>query len=257
MILTRLTRAIREQNWFAVTLEFLIVIAGVVIGFQITAWREDAADRRAGHEYLVRIHAQLQANQDMMRYNIASADWVQEHTIRAIDALRGDPAELGVDFVVDVYVAGHGSGALIERDVYDELMTTGAFRTVSNPDTRQALVAFYAFANFAQPILGAQSGYQSALRRAMPHDVLMQMRETCAAVLVPNPEQGFPGFAIPDTCPPQMPDEQVADAVASLVAADLLPDLRESLADIQVKRSYFQRVIDNADTAIAALEREE
>jgi len=37
MILARLSSAIRAQNWFAVVLEFVIVIAGVVIGFQITA----------------------------------------------------------------------------------------------------------------------------------------------------------------------------------------------------------------------------
>jgi len=37
MILSRISRAVREQNWFAVVLEFVIVIAGVVIGFQVTA----------------------------------------------------------------------------------------------------------------------------------------------------------------------------------------------------------------------------
>ena len=42
MILPNLTRAIREQNYYAVVLEFLIVIAGVVIGFQITAWNDVA-----------------------------------------------------------------------------------------------------------------------------------------------------------------------------------------------------------------------
>ena len=45
MILARLSRAIRDQNWFAVLLEFVIVIAGVVIGFQITAWNAARQDR--------------------------------------------------------------------------------------------------------------------------------------------------------------------------------------------------------------------
>lgn len=40
MILQNLSKAVREQNWFAVVLEFVIVIAGVVIGFQINAWNE-------------------------------------------------------------------------------------------------------------------------------------------------------------------------------------------------------------------------
>ena len=44
MILSRLTKAVREQNWFAVALEFVIVISGVAIGFQITAWNETRQD---------------------------------------------------------------------------------------------------------------------------------------------------------------------------------------------------------------------
>ena len=45
MILSRISRAIREQNWFAVAIEFLIVILGVVIGFQITAWNAERTAR--------------------------------------------------------------------------------------------------------------------------------------------------------------------------------------------------------------------
>ena len=49
MILANLTHAIRTQNWFAVTLEFIIVIAGVVIGFQVNGWAENrAAQAREG-----------------------------------------------------------------------------------------------------------------------------------------------------------------------------------------------------------------
>ncbi|MFY0638556.1 hypothetical protein [Maricaulis maris] len=44
MILARITKAIREQNWFAVAVEFLIVILGVVIGFQVTAWNAERAE---------------------------------------------------------------------------------------------------------------------------------------------------------------------------------------------------------------------
>ena len=52
MILSRLKNAIREQNWFAVVLEVCIVIVGVVIGFQISAWGEARADRDLEQTYL-------------------------------------------------------------------------------------------------------------------------------------------------------------------------------------------------------------
>ena len=51
-ILGRLSAAVREQNWFAVGLEVLIVIVGVVIGFQVTAWGQERANRDKEQTYL-------------------------------------------------------------------------------------------------------------------------------------------------------------------------------------------------------------
>ena len=59
MILQNLTRAIREQNWFAVVLEFVIVIAGVVIGFQIQAWNAGRSDQADESRYLLQVGAAL------------------------------------------------------------------------------------------------------------------------------------------------------------------------------------------------------
>jgi len=53
--LARISQAIKEQNWFAVVLEMVIVILGVVIGFQITAWGEDRAQRTKERAYLVQL----------------------------------------------------------------------------------------------------------------------------------------------------------------------------------------------------------
>ena len=60
MILARLSRPIREQNWFAVALEFVIVILGVVIGFQVTAWNEARQDRAAEQSILVQLHEEFE-----------------------------------------------------------------------------------------------------------------------------------------------------------------------------------------------------
>ena len=57
--LGRLAAAVREQNWFAVVLEVLIVIVGVVIGFQVTAWGQARADRAREAEYLRQLRADL------------------------------------------------------------------------------------------------------------------------------------------------------------------------------------------------------
>jgi hypothetical protein len=36
MILRRITQHVKDQNWFAVALDFVIVVVGILIAFQIT-----------------------------------------------------------------------------------------------------------------------------------------------------------------------------------------------------------------------------
>jgi len=40
MILRSLTKHVKEQNWFAVLVDFLIVVVGILMAFQITNWSE-------------------------------------------------------------------------------------------------------------------------------------------------------------------------------------------------------------------------
>ncbi len=40
MLLRRITQHVKDQNWFAVFLDFLIVVVGILIAFQITNWNE-------------------------------------------------------------------------------------------------------------------------------------------------------------------------------------------------------------------------
>jgi len=80
MILSRITRALREQNWFAVALEFVIVIAGVVIGFQVTEWNADRIARQDEALILTRLETDYQELSDRI-------DWAIERNIAIFDAL--------------------------------------------------------------------------------------------------------------------------------------------------------------------------
>lgn len=50
-ILGRLGHGVREQNGFAVGLELVIVVVGVVIGFEVTAWGQTRADSAKAQVY--------------------------------------------------------------------------------------------------------------------------------------------------------------------------------------------------------------
>lgn len=40
MILRRITRSLAEQNWTAIILEFVLLVAGVYFGIEVSNWSE-------------------------------------------------------------------------------------------------------------------------------------------------------------------------------------------------------------------------
>lgn len=62
MLLRRITQHIKEQNWFAVVLDFLIVVVGVFIGLQVSNWNDARSDRALRSEYLTQLTEDLRAD---------------------------------------------------------------------------------------------------------------------------------------------------------------------------------------------------
>lgn len=87
MILQNISKAIREQNYYAVALEFVIVIAGVVIGFQINAWNEGRAEQARTSMLLDRIEEEFRTiESDLFEYEqlLASYETASKNVIAAI-----------------------------------------------------------------------------------------------------------------------------------------------------------------------------
>ena len=59
MILRRITQHVKDQNWFAVGLDFLIVVVGVFIGIQVANWNDARSDARAERALLERLHDEI------------------------------------------------------------------------------------------------------------------------------------------------------------------------------------------------------
>jgi len=57
MILRRLSKHVKGQNWFAVALDFLIVVLGVFAGLQVSNWNEARQDRNQAAALLERLES--------------------------------------------------------------------------------------------------------------------------------------------------------------------------------------------------------
>ena len=59
MLLRRITQHVKEQNWFAVGIDFLIVVVGILIAFQITSWNDGRSARQLESEYMILLTTDL------------------------------------------------------------------------------------------------------------------------------------------------------------------------------------------------------
>ena len=72
MLLRRITQHVKTQNWFAVLLDFFIVVIGVFIGIQVANWNDDRAIFKKETQSLVALKKEIQASIDTTESKINS-----------------------------------------------------------------------------------------------------------------------------------------------------------------------------------------
>ena len=229
MILARLSRAIRQQNWFAVVLEFVIVIAGVVIGFQVTAWNEARGERQLELRYLERLTGSVAADAAEFEdaANLAANRGAQA---RRILAALEDPAQAGPDpdaFLLGVITAAYTYTPNVDRIAYDEMINRGHIGLIRNEAVRSEVAAYYR---------SLENKSQWDYMRAHVQTRYMTLR---AGVLTPAQERlqsqpGAPGHFTPD---------DVATAIAGIAER---PEMIAWLPTVEFWQQY------NEDTYTAA-----
>ena len=60
MLLRRFMEHVKEQNWFAVGLDVLVVIVGIFLGMQVTEWNEERKERESLQQALVKYQEEVQ-----------------------------------------------------------------------------------------------------------------------------------------------------------------------------------------------------
>ena len=141
MILRSITRHVRDQNWFAVFLDFLIVVVGVFIGIQVANWNEAQTERRILNDQLSSLHAEFTEN--LNRFDVygqrlqAKIDDIQ--TLRSLAA--GAPHD-GQDDALDRMLMNVFSVAVFiaDRTTLEELKDSRKLRQLHGIGLRQPLV---------------------------------------------------------------------------------------------------------------------
>lgn len=140
MILRRVMEHVKAQNWFAVAIDFVIVVSGVFIGMQVANWNEAwTADRRLDQQ-LAAFTLELEGNLQ----RIAVYREFAHEQVAAINELRtafaGDPktADEGrVDGLLFMTIKIRDLRP--ELAAYEELAASGGLRGIADAALRREI----------------------------------------------------------------------------------------------------------------------
>jgi len=141
MILRSVMKHVRDQNWFAVFLDFLIVVVGVFIGIQVANWNEMRQEREEETAILERLSDETKALIEIQRSQLDRDKRRAQALMDANSVLFGeDPARsltpLECTWIANSHVLAAPQDGL---PILDELLQTARFDLISSPEIKTRL----------------------------------------------------------------------------------------------------------------------
>lgn len=145
MILRRFMLHVRSENWFAVFLDFVVVVVGLFIGLQIDTWWEANRESRLEVAYLSELREDFEHNKSRLQ-NAISRD---EDIIHSIIVLHEQSAlespGLSVQQLNDAFRSVLSMPAFVAVSrAYANLVGSGDLRLIQSRSLKNALAEYYA-----------------------------------------------------------------------------------------------------------------
>lgn len=162
MILHRLAVRLKQQDWAAVTIEFLLVVAGVFVGIQVANWNEERKDRALDAAYVARIAEDVRSDvaelNEVIRVSAVRMALLNELLPRAsgrelpggFDSARG---RITIEKVPAYARAGPNTPAFTlfiltplsgNRSAYNTMINAGAIAGMRDVGSLRRIQAYYA-----------------------------------------------------------------------------------------------------------------
>ncbi len=162
MILRRITEHVKAQNWFAVGLDFLIVVVGVFVGLQVSNWNERLAERDTEARLLSYLAEDLRADLAAIDRARKSAEWrisALDHVLReasgaelpaklitetgSIPVLEIAPFDMNPPYAINKAMT---LTRLLDgnRTAYEAMISTSGIETITNRSLVRQIQQYYA-----------------------------------------------------------------------------------------------------------------
>ena len=142
MLLRRFMQHFKDQNWFAVGLDIIVVIVGIFLGMQVQQWYEERTEKERINAQIGSFRNELVLSLDLLnsrkeyyQARVASTDRLRELLENDQEISEGEFNQLVVSSI-------RGSSINVTFRGYQELTTTGAISKVLDTRLRDLIYAW-------------------------------------------------------------------------------------------------------------------
>ena len=241
MILRRLTQSLKEQNWTAIVIEFVLLVCGVFLGIQVSNWNTERETRQKAAVFTARLRGDLRVEGWRYRFLMAYYSDVHDAAQAAADALSGKRPLSNEAFLVNAYRASQYKGGSSWRATYDELISTGNFGLIDDPKLLQLTVRAYSITTIDTAVKeGVESPYRALFRMSVPNDVQRALARQCGDRLIAIGDYRDFDHVIDYPCKLDLPEASIDEAANALrTDPQTLRFLRRRVADLETRLADF------------------
>ncbi|NNC37908.1 MAG: hypothetical protein EX271_09120 [Acidimicrobiales bacterium] len=144
MIFRRIKSHIEKENWFAVFIDFAIVVIGVFIGIQVANWNDVATERADERQVLTQMHSDVSAAVTQKTQWLTDMEGHRVLLLEAINIIQNKPGQKTIN---DPHCEAMWSSHLIFYPVaplgsLDEILAKGRLVTPQGLLVRPSLLRF-------------------------------------------------------------------------------------------------------------------
>ena len=163
MIFRRIKAHIENENWFAVLIDFCIVVVGVFIGIQVANWNDVRKERLSEAQYLQRFADDIEQTIEQIQEERAFSD-ISSQALEQFAAKLFDQSTSGEELIsaTTEYLSTGSFFAKFSphRATFDDLITTGNFDIIRDEEIRKGLMRLHARYDDAQNIIQSNIEWQ-------------------------------------------------------------------------------------------------
>jgi len=197
MFLRRVAEHAKAQDWFAVGLDFLIVVVGVFIGIQVANWNAARQDRQEERRYYRQLIVDLRTDLEILADAKTLANRHDDAAQLVLDRLHGSaPAQASpAQMATAIHLAGFIYIPRASRVTYDELISTGNLRLLRNAHLKSQIAHYYGdfelIRQWDQLLRDQQSDYWAETAGILPRAVLRAVIRNKQPAITPDADRAI------------------------------------------------------------------